>query len=441
MRQSLFGVYHPTHKLALLLSDLLSIAFAFFLATYLRLDTIPNFLSLEYIGLNAIIVSCLFLGNGYTSGVLGRAPRLPLNTLFIILASVVPSTLYIYLLGPERFTALFGRGVFPFAIIVLGFLGVANRYLLNLLFRGQQKNRQILVLGSVKAKARFDQSISAMQLNMDIQHVSEFVSGTPPQEIDAIVITPDHSPSKFEQQALISYRLAGIPIFSLSDFFESFSFLVPVQEINNDWFIRAEGFTMLHSSVAVRVKRAFDVITAFALLILTSPIMLLTALLIKLTSRGPIFFSQTRVGIEGKPFTLYKFRTMKNGAEDGGAQWACDNDSRILPVGHFLRKTRIDELPQCWNILRGEMSIVGPRPERPEFTSMLAEQIPYYDLRNVIKPGLTGWAQVCYPYGASTEDALRKLQYDLYYIKNYSLLLDLNILLRTVLVTLRRGGR
>jgi len=441
MRQSLFGVYHPTHKLALLIADLLCIAFAFYLATYARLGFAPNFLSLEYIGLNLIIVSCLFLGNGYTSGILGSAPKLPLNTLFIILASVVPSTLYIYLLGPERFTALFGRGVFPFAIIVLGFLGVASRYVLNSLFRSQRRARQVLVLGSVKARARFDQSISAMLLDMDILHKNELAADIPPENIDAIVITPDHLPTKVEQQALISYRLAGTPIFSLSDFFESFSFLVPVQEINNDWFIRAEGFTMLHSSVAIRVKRAVDIIVAFTLLVLTTPLLLFTGLLIKLTSHGPVFFSQTRVGIKGKPFTLYKFRTMKIGAENSGAQWASNNDSRVFLFGRFLRKTRIDELPQCWNILRGEMSIVGPRPERPEFTSTLAKEIPYYDLRNVVKPGLTGWAQVRYPYGASTEDALRKLQFDLYYIKNYSLLLDLNILLRTVLVTLRQEGR
>jgi lipopolysaccharide/colanic/teichoic acid biosynthesis glycosyltransferase len=163
--------------------------------------------------------------------------------------------------------------------------------------------------------------------------------------------------------------------------------------------------------------------------------------LTKIVSRGPVLFCQTRVGMHGKTFTIYKFRTMRIDAEKSGAQWAQDNDERITPLGNFFRSSRIDELPQCWNIIKGDMSIVGPRPERPEFTSSLAKEIPYYDLRHVVKPGLTGWAQVSYPYGASTEDSLRKLQYDLYYIKNYSLLLDLNILLRTVLVTIRRTGR
>ncbi|MBL4671680.1 MAG: exopolysaccharide biosynthesis polyprenyl glycosylphosphotransferase, partial [Arenicella sp.] len=226
-----------------------------------------------------------------------------------------------------------------------------------------------------------------------------------------------------------------------SDFFENFLYLVPVQETTNDWFIRSQGFTMLHSSVALSVKRTVDIIGSIGLLIVTLPITIATALLTKLVSRGPVFFSQTRVGMQGKTFTIYKFRTMHLGAEKSGAQWASNNDDRIIPLGDFFRKTRIDELPQCWNILRGEMSIVGPRPERPEFTKSLSKDIPYYDLRHVVKPGLTGWAQVSYPYGASTEDALRKLQYDLYYIKNYSLLLDLNILLRTVSLTVRRGGR
>jgi len=198
---------------------------------------------------------------------------------------------------------------------------------------------------------------------------------------------------------------------------------------------------MLRSSVALRIKRAVDIVGALALITASFPIMLLSAIATKIVSPGPVLFSQTRVGTNGAHFTIYKFRTMHLHAEKSGAQWASKEDNRLIPLGSFFRKTRIDELPQCWNILKGEMSIVGPRPERPEFTETLTKDIPYYDLRHVVKPGLTGWAQVSYPYGASTEDALKKLQYDLYYIKNYSLLLDLNILLRTVLVTLRRSGR
>jgi len=189
------------------------------------------------------------------------------------------------------------------------------------------------------------------------------------------------------------------------------------------------------------LKRFIDIATALSLIILMLPILLFSTLLIKLVSSGPVLFPQTRVGLNGRTFVLYKLRTMKTDAEPDGPQWAEDKDIRIIPFGKFLRSTHIDELPQCWNILKGEMSMVGPRPERPEFTTKLAKVIPNYELRHAVKPGLTGWAQVNYPYGASIAESITKQQYDLYYIKNYSLLLDLNILLRTILVTVGRKGR
>lgn len=442
LTRSFFGIYHPIHKISLLISDLVSIGIAFYLATYYRLHVVPNVQSIEYIGLNLIIIGSLFLGGAYTSSAIVSAPKLPLKTFFTVIGSALPSMLFVYLLGPERFTSLLGRGVYPFAIIGTGILVVIWRLLINRAFHEQQTSSNILLLGDSNSKERFIQSLNSGQIKLNILHAETIehqdLSHT---RLRAIVISPDHSPNTVEQQLLINYRLSGIPIFSLSDFFESFLFLVPVQEINNDWFIRAEGFTMLHSSVATRIKRSVDIIVATLLISITFPVTLAIALMIKITSKGPVFFSQTRIGIQGKPFTLYKFRTMRVDAEPEGARWASSNDPRILPIGKTLRQSRIDELPQCWNILKGEMSIIGPRPERPEFTSTLAKTIPYYDLRHVIKPGLTGWAQVMYSYGASEEDSLKKLQYDLYYIKNYSMLLDLNILLRTILVTVRRGGR
>ncbi|MEM7359270.1 MAG: sugar transferase [Pseudomonadota bacterium] len=442
LQRSFFGVYYPTHKLTLLVTDLLCIALAFFLASKARLNIAPDYLSLEYVGLNIVIISSLFIGGAYTSSTLESRPRLPLNTFFIVLAAAIPGLLFIYLLGPERFTAILGRGVFPFAMAGLAVIAVLARFLVNSAFKLPNRVPNILLLGSHRTQERLSKSleIGHSKVNLIRSEEIEFIKSRA-SNLSAIVISPDHTLDEREQQMLIDYRLAGIPIFSLSDFFESFLFLVPVQEINNDWFIRAQGFTMLHSSVAIRVKRAVDIVAALLLLVLNIPICLLTALLIKLTSRGPVMFSQRRIGLNGTEFVLYKFRTMRVDAEVTGAQWTSKNDPRILPIGNFLRSTRIDELPQCWNILKGDMSIVGPRPERPEFTSDLAQKIPYYDLRHIIKPGLTGWAQVMYPYGASIDDALKKLQFDLYYVKNYSLLLDLNILLRTILVTLRRGGR
>jgi len=440
LKRSVFGIHYPGHKLALFISDVTFIAVAFYVASVHRLNTEPYFLSIEYIGINSIIITTLFIGGAYTSRAISNKPRLPLNTFFIVLSSVLPSLLFIYLLGPEKFTALLGRGIFPFAIIAFGIFAVLNRLVFNYLFHNTKHNRTILVLGAPESKTRIDNILDNIHITLDYSEKlipQEFKKS----DLNSIIISPEHKPDEQEQKTLIDYRLAGIPVFSLSDFFENYLFLVPVQEISNDWFIRAKGFSMMGNSIALRLKRISDILASLLLFIFTLPICLLTITLIKITSPGPIFFSQIRVGMNGKPFTVYKFRTMHLNAENSGAQWASENDPRIIIGGNFLRKTRIDEIPQCWNILKGEMSFIGPRPERPEFTSMLSEQIPYYDLRHIIKPGLTGWAQVKYPYGASTKDALRKLQYDLYYIKNYSLLLDLNIVLRTIKVTFLRGGR
>lgn len=442
LKKSIFGIYHPGHKVALLCVDMVAFSGAFLLASQYRLKTNPDFYSVEFLGITIIALTSLFVGGAYTSRRIHKKPKLPLNTFFVVLASTPPTLLFIYILGPEHFTALLGRGVYPFALVGFGVWAVINRHALNYLFRDANAQQQILLLGETGISDRLLLMLKAQKKEITLTN-SDRVNSHHQEKLsfDAVIIGTDYQPDAEEQKTLLNYRLAGMPIYSLSDFFEDFFYIVPVQEINNDWFIRSQGFAMLHSSISVRIKRLFDIIGAFTLAIISLPITLLTVLCIKITSKGPALFTQTRVGMNGKKFTIYKFRTMVLNAENNGAQWASKNDDRIIPLGHFFRKTRIDELPQIWNIIRGDMSIVGPRPERPEFTQKLSQQIPYYDLRHVIKPGLSGWAQVSYPYGASTEDALKKLQYDLYYVKNYSLLLDLNIILRTVLVTLKRGGR
>jgi exopolysaccharide biosynthesis polyprenyl glycosylphosphotransferase len=205
--------------------------------------------------------------------------------------------------------------------------------------------------------------------------------------------------------------------------------------------IFSDGFRKTHALVGA--KRGFDLIAATLGLIIAAPIMLVTAALVKATSRGPALYHQERVGLNGDIFTVHKFRTMRQDAEvRTGPVWSQPNDARVTSIGKFLRRTRLDELPQLWNVLIGEMSFVGPRPERPGFVEQLTADIPFYGQRHVVKPGLTGWAQIRYTYGASVEDAIQKLQYDLYYIKNLSLALDLVIVLETIkTVVLRRGAR
>jgi len=240
-------------------------------------------------------------------------------------------------------------------------------------------------------------------------------------------------------EQLLDCRIGGVPIMDLAAFYERAKAEVPVDSLKASWLVYGDGF--VQGGLRQASKRVFDVASSSLLLVLAAPVMLLTALVIRLDSPGPVLYRQERVGLGGRSFQCIKIRSMRTDAEkDGVARWATKNDSRITRVGAFIRKTRIDELPQLFSVLAGEMSMVGPRPERPSFVAQLREQIPYYDLRHTVKPGLTGWAQVRYAYGASLEDARKKHQFDLYYVKNNSVLLDLQVLIETVSVVLFREG-
>jgi sugar transferase (PEP-CTERM system associated) len=240
---------------------------------------------------------------------------------------------------------------------------------------------------------------------------------------------------------ILACKLGGLEVVDAVSFYEQMTGKLMIENIHPSWFIFSHGFRV--TTLMCVQKRIFDIIFSLLGLLCALPLFPFIALLIKLDSPGPVYFRQTRVGAGEKDFQVLKFRTMREDAEQGtGAVWAQQNDPRVTRLGNFLRKTRLDEIPQLINVLKGEMSFVGPRPERPEFVKKLQEIIPYYSKRHFVKPGVTGWAQVKYHYGASVEDSLEKLRYDLYYIKNYSLLLDFQILLETVKVVLfSRGSR
>jgi len=240
-------------------------------------------------------------------------------------------------------------------------------------------------------------------------------------------------------QDLLKCKLLGVRILELSSFFERENGHLQLDSMNASWMILAEGFHQ--GIIRDTVKRLFDLLVSAAMLVITLPIMALTALLIKLESPGPVLYRQERVGQGGRSFTILKFRSMCVDAEkDGKPRWARQNDNRVTFTGRFIRRTRIDELPQIFNVFFGDMSFVGPRPERPYFVEDLIQKIPYYGVRHTVKPGITGWAQVRYPYGATDEDAMHKLQYDLYYVKNHSLFLDFMILFQTAQVVLWGKG-
>ncbi|MEN3365121.1 MAG: hypothetical protein V7606_2395, partial [Burkholderiales bacterium] len=245
----------------------------------------------------------------------------------------------------------------------------------------------------------------------------------------------------FPIQQLLECKSNGIKVTDSAAFFEREACQIRVDSIQPSWLVFGNGFDQ--SARRIVVKRAFDLVASIALCIVTLPIMALTTLLIFLEDKGPIFYQQERVGKGGRLYKVLKFRSMQCNAEQSGQpQWAAKNDPRTTRVGAIIRKVRIDELPQILNVLKGEMSFVGPRPERPYFVKQLSETVSFYDIRHTIKPGITGMAQVRYQYGASVEDSVQKLQYDLYYVKNNSLYLDLLILLDTVqVVLLGKGAR
>jgi len=259
------------------------------------------------------------------------------------------------------------------------------------------------------------------------------------EKINTAVITPEIYQSPDLIQNLFECIRYKIDFINLSEFYESITQKIPLTAINQIWFL--ENISQRERAAYEIFKRIFDFIFAFAFLIISLPLWLIISLIIKFESPGPIFYKQTRIGQEGKPFKLVKFRSMVKDAEKDGPKMAEENDPRVTKSGRFLRKTRLDELPQLWSVIKGKMSFVGPRAERPEFHQELKSKIPFYQERYLIKPGLSGWAQIKHGYSSSIEDNFEKIQHDLYYIKNRSFVLDLSIILKTINIILRGGGR
>jgi sugar transferase (PEP-CTERM system associated) len=256
---------------------------------------------------------------------------------------------------------------------------------------------------------------------------------------EVIVAVKEQRGGGLPMDQLLACRILGVPVLDLAAFFERTKGEVRTDSLKASWLVYGQGFVQGPARTAV--KRAFDIAISSLLLLIATPVMVVTAIAVKLDSPGPIIYRQERVGRYGRTFMCLKFRSMRADAEkDGVARWATKNDARVSRVGAVIRKMRIDELPQLVSVLRGEMSLVGPRPERPSFVNQLKAEIPFYDIRHSVKPGVTGWAQVRYSYGSTVEDARRKHQFDLYYVKNHSLFLDLLVLVETVSVVLFREG-
>lgn len=328
-----------------------------------------------------------------------------------------------------------GVDAFKRRVLVLG--AGANACLITNRLRRQTDRQSFVLVGFIPAPSQ-PVKVPEEQLlatNFGLAEIARWL------HVDEIVVAVDERRGGLPMAEMLACAQQGVEVSDLSTFFEREAGMVRLDVADPSSLVFSGGFD--HSVPRRLNKRLFDLVAASALLLVAWPVMLIVAFAIWHESGGPIFYRQTRVGLNGRPFELVKFRSMRVDAEqDGVARWARRDDDRSTRVGRFIRMTRLDELPQLFNVLRGEMSFVGPRPERPQFVDMLSQEIRYYDVRHCMKPGLTGWAQLRYPYGASVEDAAEKLTFDLFYVKNHGLMFDLMILLQTVEVVLfRRGAR
>ena len=358
---------------------------------------------------------------------------------------VIPTDLF------WRSTLLYTMGL---AILVL----VADRLLLNSFLGSSAFRRRVMVLGAGDRAQRLRELgdkpetgfaiVAYISMSDNTRVVEEAIPRAAIHDlgrfvenlgVSEVVLALQERRNALPLKDLLRIKTKGVHVNDFSSFIERETGRVDLDTINPSWLIFSDGFSSSRMFSSA-VKRVFDITASLLLLVLTLPVIVLFALLVRLDSKGPAFFRQTRVGLYGEPFTLIKLRSMRTDAEKDGAKWAEENDPRITRLGRFIRKVRIDELPQTWSVLKGQMSFVGPRPEVPTFVESLEEEIPFYGERHMVKPGITGWAQINYPYGASVEDSRCKLEYDLYYAKNYTPFLDFVILLQTLRVILWPEG-
>lgn len=448
-----FNVYYPKRLLILVVGEALLVCASFLLGAFVRLGQ-DSWLVLEYenglykiLGITAVAVICLYYFDLYDPH---RVPSkgetyfrllVALGLLSFLLAGL--SFLYPgFMLGGDAFVV----GLF---ILTFALFGWRSGYAW-LIYQPFMRER-VYVLGSGDRARRFVESLRARpEIGIDVAGWSGGLETDPhnpedlgsglmemvrKRQISRVIVAMGDRRGAMPVRELLDIRLSGIKVEDVTGILEKITGKVEIDGLYPSWLIFSEGFRL--GPAFVFARRVISWLASFILLLVILPFLPLIALAIKLDSPGPVFYQQKRVGRNGKVFNVAKFRTMKSNAEaTTGAVWADETDPRITRVGRWLRKTRLDEIPQLWNVFKGDMGFVGPRPERPEFVEWLIREIPYFNFRHMIRPGITGWAQVCYQYGASLEEAKEKLKYDLYYTKNMSLGLDLVIILRSIKIVL-----
>ena len=455
---SLFNVYYPTRTLLLLLCEALLVGGSFLLAaTYLvGPDTYIVLMYkgglLKILGITVLTLLLSYYFDLYEPQRISGGWEIYFRLLLVlsVLCFLLGGIIFVYpdiYIGPHVFTL----GISLLAIVLLLWRRSyewiislsAFRERVYVLGNGERARTVIETLRIrrdagmevVEGDSKGEFAGDLERFEVDLKSFCE-----PKPRIDRVIVAMENRRGSMPVRELLDLRLRGIVIEDASVFMERLLGRLPLDGLNPSTLIFTHGFNVKASQQIVR--RIVSILVSFTGLMMCLPFIPFIMLAVRLSSPGPIFFKQTRVGLSGRLFSVIKFRTMSENAEAGGATWATKDDPRVTPLGRFMRKTRLDEIPQLWNVLRGEMGFVGPRPERPEFVKWLDAEIPFYELRHIIRPGITGWAQVRYRYGASLEETRRKLEYDLYYVKHLSIGLDLLIMFETIkTIILRRGAQ
>ncbi|MGF7153247.1 TIGR03013 family XrtA/PEP-CTERM system glycosyltransferase [Novosphingobium gossypii] len=457
----LFKHYIPHAVVLLWLVDVLLLAAANETSWRLRaqqidIDPAPIADRLIAHGAFAAVISLSMVAVGVYGAEALRSMRFAAARLLVAISlGVIALSFVDFLVGGQNYwrsTLAYSMG---FAIVLL----IVNRLLLGSFVGTTAFRRRVLVLGageraqrlrqlgeriesgfvivgyvgmSDTAPAVIEEAIQRSAINNLTRYVENL-------GVSEVVLALEERRNALPLKDLLRIKTTGVHVNEFSSFLERETGRVDLDTVNPSWLIFSDGFSS-GRAISSAAKRVFDITVSLLLLTVTAPVILLFALLVKIDSKGPAFYRQPRVGLFGEHFDVIKLRSMRTDAEAAGAQWASKDDPRVTRIGRFIRKVRIDELPQAWTVLKGEMSFVGPRPERPEFVSDLEQQLRYYAERHMVKPGITGWAQINYPYGASIEDSRHKLEYDLYYAKNYTPFLDFLIILQTLRVVLWSEG-
>ncbi len=460
----IFNVYYPLRTVVLIGGEAAIIVASFLLAVVLQLGPDDSFLVLNYesgylkvLGISSLALLCLYYFDLYDLQRLRSTAETFFRLLLVmgLLSFLLAALTYFFPHIRVGGMATAGRGIFLAGLSILTVALASWRVTYWWLIQQPYLREKVYVLGSgEKASALVNALKERKDLGIEIvgwdgagangslsrESVGTYlVSLWQSNHVERVIVALGDRRGTMPVNELLQLRVRGIKIDDATSVLEKITGKIEVDQLNPSWLIFSEGFRL--SEMFLMSRRIFSLLVSFVLLILVLPLIPLIILGIKLTSPGPVLYSQKRVGKHGVIFNCYKFRTMRPDAEaDTGPTWAGDDDPRITKIGRFLRSTRLDEIPQLWNVFRGDMGFVGPRPERPEFVEWLSKEIPYYSLRHLIRPGLTGWAQISYEYGSSMEQAKEKLRYDLYYIKNVSLSFDLYIVFQTIKIVLFGRG-